>query len=128
MEEPVNLTHDEVLDIINEEFQYEPLRNYVVITLNSTDIPLEDENGENKFDLMDQIFSEEQYIIATGSTTYQNVVPGAKVLLDVEKLQRIVKQGDQETVVPNLKYIEVDDRMFGIITDNYLVAINKNVE
>lgn len=122
MEEMKNQTIEEMLIAI-KDFPYEPIFNRVVITLNK-----EESIG---LDISENSLDESQYLIA-GTITYGNttIVPGDKVLLDLEALQVSVRTETNNAYETN-KQVKVDpifvnDRMYAIINDRVVKAKYKN--
>jgi uncharacterized OsmC-like protein len=114
MEEVVNLTQDDVLDLIRE-FPIIPLRNKIIITTNV--LELEDD----EVDLGGNAFSPEQYVLAVGSYSKDIVSPGQKVFLDVESMTVKVNNPDDvynPVMKISLKPVEVEGKIFGVITED----------
>jgi len=114
MEEVVNLTQDDVLELITD-FPIEPLRNKIVITTNVEEV------DEDEVDLMGNSFSPEQYVLAVGSYSKDFLKPGQKVFLDLESMT--VKVNNPEDIYNpvmkiSLKPVEVKGKVFGIITED----------
>ena len=112
MEEIVNLTQDDVLEVILD-FPITPLRNKVVITTNTDDY----EDGDVNFD--DAGFAEEQFVLAVGS--YVNILkPGMRVMLDLNKMT-VLEENPENAEEPLRRIVispvEVGDRWFGMIPD-----------
>jgi hypothetical protein len=116
-EESVNLTHEEVLELI-KEFPLQPMGNRVIITINK-----EEEDGN--LVLSNNVLSEEQYVVAVGPMAERFVSPGDKVLLDLEKMMvRSPLSTDVEQMSTQIKIdpIEVEDLQFAIVNDNCFKA------
>ena len=114
MEEVKNLTQDDVLELI-QDFPIEPMRNRVIITTNTIELE------EDEVNLGGAAFHEEQYIMAVGSYTKDFLSPGQKVSLDLEAMTvRIPNDNDAYQPIQRiqLKPVEVDGRMYGVITDD----------
>lgn len=119
MEEVRNLTQEEV-KAISQEFTWKPLFNGIVITLNTEEV-------DGNLVLSDNTMSEEQYVVATGYNT-QHINEGDKVLVDVEKMMvRERNPHNSEEVITRIKVkpIIFEDRVFGLIEDRHLSAIEK---
>lgn len=110
-----NLTQDDVLDLIGK-FPLEPIRNQLIISVNTTDAEL---------DLDGHGFDESQYVIAKGSHVFENIKAGGKVLLDLEKMSVKTQHEDGDiTFVLQIKPVKVEDRVFAIINDTYVLSID----
>ena len=121
MEERVNLTQDDVLDVIRE-FPLEPIFNRVYITLNRLE-----EDGD--LVLSDNVLDESQYVIA-GKVEWKDKVisPGQKVLIDIEKMMVPVRQEStdvyQKVMQVKIEPIEIDGVPYALIEDRYIKAID----
>lgn len=119
MEEVTNLTQEEVNEIIKNEFPVIPRRSRVIITVNVNDSMFE-KTG----------FSETQYVMAVGNNI-TDIKPGQAVLMDVEKMM-VYEQGQEDVYEKvghiKLKPINVGDRMYALVTDNVIEAIDNRVE
>ncbi len=122
MEEIANLTHEDVMEILKNDFPVQPLKHRAIITVNV--------NDANDIMFEDNSFSESQYIMAVGDY-FKNVKPGTKVLLDIEKMMEFV-EADENTHERRghikIKPIQVNGRMYAIITDRVIEAIDNRVE
>jgi hypothetical protein len=120
MEERVNLTQDDVLEKIGS-FAVKPLFNKAIVTLNSLE-------PDGNLVLSDNTLSDVQYVMAVGDTIFKQVVPGQKVIIDIEKMMVPVKQEttDQYQSVMQIKVdpIEVDGIVYAIIDDRMIKAID----
>jgi hypothetical protein len=120
MEEVVNLTQDDVLEMI-KDFPIMPLRNKIVITTNVEEL------DEDEVDLFGNAFSPEQYVLAVGSYSKDLISPGQKVYLDIEAMSVRVpnpENVEQPITKISLKPVEVEGIVFGMITEDkieYLV-------
>lgn len=111
-----NITQDEVLELIGE-FPVQPLRNTMIISVNTDD--------EDDLDLEAVGFAETQFVISKGSHVHDTVKAGGRVLLDLEKLSTQIRQDDGEvTFSLKIKPIKVGDRVFGIVNDTCVLAID----
>jgi len=119
MEERPNVTHDEVLDLINR-FPLEPMFNKVYITLNK-----EIEDGE--LILSDNVLSEVQYVVA-GEVEWKDkkISPGQKVIIDIDKMMVPVRQESRdsyETVMQvKIDPVEIEGNMYALIEDRFIKA------
>ena len=112
-----NLTQDDVLELIND-FPILPMRNKLVITVNT--------DNEDELDLGGHGFAETQYVVATGTTVYDHIKPGCKVLLDLGRMS--MKERDPSTGEPvftiQIKPIKVNNKVFAIINDGFVDAVD----
>lgn len=118
MEEVTNLDLDGVLEVIND-FPIVPLKNRVMITVNVEDVT-------DELVLTSNSFSESQYVIAVGSFV-KDLVPGQKVLLDLEKMvEYVVDDANPYEKLPKIKLdpYEVDGRMYAMVYDSLIKAID----
>lgn len=116
MEEVSNMYQDGVLEII-KDFPIQPLKNRVIITVNS------DEESDG-LKLSESAFSDSQYIVAKGSFVSE-VEVGQKVILDIEKMMVFnVSDTNSEERIGSIKIdpIEVNGRMYAMIYDTYIKA------
>jgi len=116
MEEQVNLTQDDVLDLIGGDgFPLEPMFNKVIITLNK-----EDEDGN--LVLSDKVLSEVQFVVSAGETA--RVKAGQKVLIDIEKMMVKVAPSEHNVYEDNYQIkidpIFVGDNMYALIEDRII--------
>lgn len=116
MEEQVNLTQDDVLDLIGGEgFPEQPLFNKVIVTLNKEEV-------DGGLVLSDNTLSEIQYVVAAGNTS--QVQAGQKVRLDLERMTvkvRVEENNSYETVEQiKIDPIIVNDTMYAIIEDRFI--------
>lgn len=122
MQDQRNLTQDDVLDIMGKDgnsFKYEPMFNYVIVTLNK-------EGSDGGLIVSDNTLSEEQYVIAVGETSRINA--GQKVLMNIEKMMVPVKpeDGNSHEAVSKIKiepiYADFEGKefMFALIEDRYI--------
>lgn len=118
-EERPNVTQDDVLDIIRT-FPLEPMFNKVYITLNK-----EQEDGE--LVLSDNVLSDVQFVVA-GEVEWRDkkIVPGQKVLIDIEKMMVSVRQESRDAYesVMQVKIdpVEIDGNMYALIEDRFIKA------
>lgn len=122
MEEIVNLEHEDVMEILKNEFPLIPRRNKVIITVNVNDANDSQFEGES--------LSETQFVMAAGDY-FKDIKPGMQILLDIERMMEFI-QSDEDTHERvgqiKLKPIEVNGRMYAIITDAVIDAIdNRNL-
>lgn len=114
MEEVKNLTQDDVLELI-KDFPIEPMRNRVIITTNVEELE------DDEINLSEASFAPEQFVLAVGSYSKDLLKPGQKVSLDLEAMS-IKVPADNNAYEPVtrilLKPVEVNGRMFGVITDD----------
>lgn len=112
-----NVTHDEVLELI-KDFPVQPLRNRLIITTNVEE--------EDELDLDGSFgFAEAQYVVAEGSS-YDEIKPGCKVLLDLAAMSINTQRedGGGMTFAIQLKPLKVNGRVYGIIGDRYVDAVD----
>ena len=118
MEEIQNVSLDDVLDVITT-FPVKPLGRRLIITLNM------DETSDGLL-LTESSFSESQYVVAIGSHITE-FTPGAKVLLDLEKMMERVPSSEnnyEHGTRIKIEPIEVDGKMYGFINENVVKAID----
>lgn len=122
MEEQVaNLTQDDVLGLI-KDFPIEPLRNKIIITTNV------EEYEDDEVELSGAAFSPEQFVVAIGSYSKDFLSPGQKVHLDLERMTvQVANDSDAYNPIPRiqLKPVEVDGRIYGIITEDKIEYLIK---
>ena len=119
MEKIDNLTLDDVLELIMD-FPLEPRHRDVIITVNSYE-------PDGNLVLSDNMFSETQFVLSVGSHVH-DLVPGQKVMLDVERMLKMVPvEGNSHEVQPQLQLrtVEVNDKVFAIVPDSYITCIDK---
>ena len=122
MEEIQNITLKEVQKLI-KNFPIKPHRNNMVITVNV-------EEADGDLVLTNGQFSETQYLIAAGNFHINRendafFKAGDKILLDLEKMMVFdpVDENSHERIGRiKIKPIQVDDTMFAIISDSYILA------
>lgn len=117
MEEYVNLTQDDVLDLITE-FPLQPMFRNLIITINNHE-------PDGNLILSNNSFSESQYVVAAGS--HSDIKPGQKVLLDVEKMmiyREHPENSHEKVAAVKLKTVEVDNMTFAIIPENYIDCLD----
>jgi hypothetical protein len=118
-EEGVNMTQDDVLDVIRT-FPLEPLFGKVFITLNK----LEEDGG---LVLSDNILNDVQYVVA-GEVQWRDnkVSPGQKVLIDIEKMMVRTRAEStnayEEIMQVKIDPIEVDGVMYALIEERFIKA------
>ena len=111
-----NLTYDDVLELI-KEFPIEPLRNKVVITMNS----FIEEDSITVGDGIDEV----QYVLAAGPSA-RDVKPGDKVLLDLQQMMKMVtdEESGEKTPMISMRPVKAYEKYFAMIPDSYLDAID----
>jgi len=113
MEEIVNLTQDDVLELIGD-FPITPLRNRIVITTNV------DEFEDDDVNFSEAGFSEVQYVLAVGSHINE-LKPGMKVMLNLD-LMSILEENPEDRENPLkrivIRPVEAGERWFGQIEDH----------
>lgn len=112
-----NLTQEDVL-VLMDNFPITPLKNKVIITVNVFD----EEGGINTNMGMDEV----QYVLSVGSFV-KDVKPGDKILLDLEKMIRMVdadENGSERVAKIAVRPVEVDGRFYAMIPDVYIDAID----
>lgn len=120
MKEQVNLTFENVIEII-QEFPLEPMFNKVIVTLNKGVI-------EGTLDLSENTITEEQFIIAKGPNVH-NLEVGQKVLLDLDRLmEKRTNPNNVYEEVGMLKFdpIIADGIIYAILEDRFIKAKFKN--
>lgn len=118
MEERVNVTQDDVLDLIGKDgksFPLEPMFNKVIITLNTEEV-------DGGLVLAENTLSEIQFVVAVGPTA--QVKAGQKVIIDLEKLMVPVGHSSTNAYEDN-KQIKIDpvfvnDVMYAIVEDRVI--------
>lgn len=116
MEEVSNITKEEVLELVKSGFPVRPYRHRYIITVNME---------EDDLMLESSGLSETQYIMSVPE--HSEIVPGTKVLLDLEKMMEYVESGensDEKVGRIKLKPIDVHGRMYAIINDNVIEAFD----
>lgn len=117
MEEVSNITGEEVKELV-KDFPVQPLRGKVIITVNA-------EEYDSEVLLQESSFSETQYVLASSPNT--GVVPGTRVLLDLDKItvkSRSATDADEIISTIKLKPITVNGQVFALINDNVIDAID----
>jgi hypothetical protein len=119
MEEVKNVTQEEVQELI-KDFPLTPLRNRVIITTNV------EEYEEDGVDLSGTSFSPEQFVLAVGSYAKDYLTPGQRISLDLEAMT-VKVPSENNAYEPQhrimMKSVEVDDNVFGVITDDKIEYI-----
>lgn len=120
MENKKNFNLEEVIRLISV-CEYEPLFNELFITLNT-------ENVDGNLVLSENVISEKQFVIMTGSMV-REVEPTQEILLDLEKM--MVNEVDPDNPYEKiqrikLKPIEIEGYVFGIIDERMIKAKRKN--
>jgi len=115
----MNLTKENVMEAI-KDFPLDPLFNKVIITLNNLEV-------DGNIVLSENVLSDVQYLVA-GEITYRDkkIVPGDKVLIDIEKMMVSVGQ-ESNNQFETQKQIKVDPvsvngEVFAIIEDRFIKA------
>lgn len=115
MEQP-NFSKEEVLDIIEKGFPWEPNWGKLIITINQ-------ESEEGEVSLNNTFMSARQFVLAAGERAFAQ--PGDDILLDMNKLTvRIPADYDNGQTVEQLR-VEViyeDGIAFAMIDSNVVVA------
>lgn len=113
-----NMSKEEVLKLI-PDFPVIPLRNRLIITVNTEE--------EDELDLVGNFgFAEKQYVVAANSS-YTEITPGCSVLLDLAAMS-INTESDADggvTFAIQVKPIKVNGKVFALINDRYVDAIDK---
>lgn len=111
-----NLTYEEVLELI-ENFPIKPLRNKVIVTMNS----FIEEDSISMGDGVDEV----QYVLAVGPTA-RDISAGDKVLLDLQQMTKMVidEETGEKTPMISIRPVKVYDRYFAMLSDSYLDAID----
>jgi len=112
MEEVSNITLDEVLEFI-KDFPVKPRRNNVIISVDVTVVT-------DELNLQHDSFSETQYVLASGPFN-KDITPGQRVLLDINRMTEVVDGVGKIKIKP----IEVNGRMFALITDAVIDAFDE---
>ena len=115
MEQVENLTQDDVLELI-QDFPIKPRTYKVIVTLNM-------EEEQDGLTLSSNMLSESQYIVAL-SEKIVDLKAGQKVLIDLEKLQSYDIVEGQKVSSIKIKPIYVNNKVFGMINDNVIDAID----
>lgn len=110
MEEVKNFTQDDVLEVI-KDFPHKPLRNRLIITVNTEKVE------EDKVKIKTESLCESQFVVAAGKFVDEDLKPGQKVLLDLQKMTK--PNGSIE-----LDPLQVGDKMYAFIYDSYLKSID----
>ena len=122
MEEAVNLTQEEVLELV-KNFPISPLRNKVIITTHTEELE------EDGIKLTQAAFSPEQYVVAVGSYAKDYLTPGQKVMLDIEAMT-VKMPNSNDAYQPQdkimIKPVEVEGRVYGIITEDKVEYLINN--
>ena len=118
MENIENMTQDDVLDVITD-FPVKPLGRKLLITLNM-------EESDSDLILTDSEFAETQFVVAKGDhiTSFE---AGAKVILDLEKMMEYrpnPENSNERLGAIKIKPIEVGGKVYGLINDNVVEAID----
>ncbi len=119
MEQP-NLSKNDVFDIIEAGFGFQPNWGKLVVTLNQ-------ETEEGELDLNNRFMSGRQYVLAAGERAFAE--PGDEILLDMNKLTiRIPADHDNGQTVEQLRVevVILDEITYAIIDSN--VVVGKYVE
>jgi hypothetical protein len=113
-----NMTHDDVLDVILD-FPLKPRGRKLIITLNM-------ENADGGLVLSENSFAEVQYVISVGDHI-TDITPGSKILLDLEKMMEYLPspENSYERIGRiKIRPIEINDKVYGLINDNVVDAID----
>jgi len=119
MEQP-NLSKNDVFDIIEAGFGFQPNWGKLVITINQ-------ESEEGELDLNNRFMSGKQYVLAAGERAFAE--PGDEILLDMNKLTiKIPADHDNGQTVEQLRVevVVLDGMTYAIIDSN--VVVGKFVE
>lgn len=122
MEEVINLTQEDVLELI-VDFPITPLKNRVIITTNVEEV------DDDEIELTGNAFSPIQYVVAAGSYSKDYLKPGQKVSLDLEAMTvRVPNDNDayQPMQKIQLKPVEVEGRVYGVITEDKIEFLYNN--
>jgi co-chaperonin GroES (HSP10) len=115
-----NLTQDDVIGMI-KGFPLIPLRNKVIITMNTSE-----EITEDGVRISDNHLSESQYILATGSHVHE-ASPGNKVLLNLENMMEYtLADNDTGEKVGHIKLrpVQVNGRVYALVSDSVIDCID----
>jgi len=107
-----NLTREEVLEL-SKECTLEPMRNRLIITVNTADV--------DELDLDGAGLDEFQYVLARGAHVYENIKVGSRVQLDLDKMSTQV--GPEEFQI-NINPVKVGDRVYAYVYDSNIKAID----
>jgi co-chaperonin GroES (HSP10) len=108
-----NMTQDDVLEVILD-FPLEPIRNKILITINT-----EQDESDDGVVIKSNHMSETQYVIASGPGA-KDLVPGQKILLDLNKLTQYTTVDDnthEKIGTIQLRTVPVNGKMYALIND-----------
>ncbi len=108
-----NLTQKEVLEII-KDFPLVPLRNRLIITVNV-------EESDDELDLVGAGLDESQFVIARGSHVFEEIKPGTKVQLDLDKMS--IQMGPENYQI-KIDPVKVNGKVYAYIYDTSIKAID----
>jgi hypothetical protein len=112
-----NLTQDDVLELIGD-FPLQPLRRKVIITVNTSE-QLSDDGVRTSSNEM----AEAQYIMACGPHLSEELKPGQKVLLNLDKMSiTMADPMDATAVVSTIKLrpVQVKGRIYALVDDGVI--------
>lgn len=114
-----NITKEEAIEY-SIGFPVKPMRGKLIITVNV-------DEEDNELDLGGYGFAESQYVIAKGKQTYEDIKLGGRVLLDLNKLSIESKDPvtGEKILAISIKPIKVGDKVFGLINESVIDAIDE---
>jgi|TARA_R110000822_G_scaffold152112_8_gene291357 hypothetical protein len=108
----LNVTREEAIKI-SKNFPLLPTRGRVIITVNTDEL--------DELDLGGAGLAESQYVIATGPHVWDEIKPGSKVMLDLDKMS---VQTGQETYEIKIDPVKVGERVYAFLYDSMIKAVN----
>lgn len=107
-----NLTQEDVQKLM-KNFPLEPSRNRLIITVNTEEA--------DDLDLVGAGLAESQYVLVAGPHVWDKIVPGSKVLLDLDKMSTQSHEGEFHIKMDPVK---VGDRVYAFVHDTYVKSID----
>lgn len=115
-----NLTQDDVLELIGD-FPMTPLKNRVIITINT-----DSEESEDGVKLSSNSLAETQFVMAVGGMVH-DLVPGNRVLLNLEKMTETRPahlNAHEKVPMINLRPLEINGRVYAMIFDGVIDSLD----
>jgi len=119
-----NLTQDGVLELITE-FPVKPTRRKLIITVNTAE-----DISDDGVRVTTNELAESQYVMATGQHLGDEIKPGQKVILNLERMTVStpdVTDQFQQMASIKLRPLQINGRIYALIDDGVVDALDNRV-
>jgi len=116
-----NLTQDGVLELLRD-FPVKPTRRKLIVTVNTAE-----EISDDGVRVSSNELAESQFVMATGQHLGEEIVPGQKVILNLERMA--VQMPDptnqfEQTASIKLRPLEINGRVYALVDDGVIDALD----